>query len=298
MSGSPDLPPDWDPESDSLEELVHRMFASDGPRPQAGSTAGTTFLESSDTGRPISPRPSPLPPVPTVVAPQAATAVARELPDRVATGAGRVHVMTSGLAGAIVLALSLAGWQVHTGAPGTAGGGQVTGPANTLATASSLSTEPEPVVDPQAGAAMAINVPPVPPAPLPAPVDIAFGARGDVEDGWRIGVSRPYRCTVLMAIPVLQQDGTRIVRVTVTLVNNTDRPQRADMWSLRAMAGDAPAEMVLWPAAGFRGVPDVDLAPDRSVRFLVAVRIPDQRTQLKISADRETATRAVLAGTL
>ena len=37
-----------------------------------------------------------------------------------------------------------------------------------------------------------------------------------------------------MAIPVLQQNGTRIVRVTVTLINNTGRPQRAKTWSLTA----------------------------------------------------------------
>ena len=83
-----------------------------------------------------------------------------------------------------------------------------------------------------------------------------------------------------------QQNGTRIVRVTVTLINNTGRPQRAKTWSLTARVGDLPAEMVLWPEEGYREVPDVILGPHRSARFMIAVRIPYQRTQLKINADR------------
>ena len=40
------------------------------------------------------------------------------------------------------------------------------------------------------------------------------------------------------------------------------------------------------------------LAPGRSVRFLVAVRIPDRRTQVEITAHRADAPRAVLSGSL
>ena len=206
---------------------------------------------------------------------------------------------TYALAGAIVLTGSLAGWQVLTHAPVTTSTVTATGPVGQSAAVPSPPIEPPAATDPQPQADMALPGPtPEAVAAAPPPVDIAFGTRGDVQDGWRIAVTRPYPCTVLMAIPVLQQNGTRIVRVTVTLVNNTAAPQRTNTWSLTAIAGDAPAEMVLWPEERFRGVPDVLLPPKRSVRFMIAVRVPDQRTQLKINADRETATRAVLAGTL
>lgn len=211
----------------------------------------------------------------------------------------RARVPTYALAGAILLTGSLAGWQVLTHAPVTTSTAAATGPAGHSTAVPTPPTEPPAAADPQSQAAMALPDPtPEPVAAAPAPVDIAFGTRGDVQDGWRIAVTRPYPCTVLMAIPVLQHNGTRIVRVTITLVNNTDAPQRTNTWSLTATAADAPAEMVLWPRERFRGVPDVLLTPKRSVRFMIAVRVPDQRTQLKISADRDTTTRAVLAGTL
>jgi hypothetical protein len=210
-----------------------------------------------------------------------------------------VRVKTYALTGAILVAGSLAGWQVLAEAPATTSATAATGPAARSAAMPSPPTEALAAGYPQAEAVRTLpDTTPAPIAAAPAPVDIAFGTRGDLEDGWRIAVTRPYRCTVLMAIPVLQQNSTRIVRVTVTLVNNTGRPQRANTWSLTATASDAPAEMVLWPREGFRGVPDVLLAPKRSVRFMIAVRVPEQRSRLKISADRETTTRAVLAGTL
>ncbi len=127
---------------------------------------------------------------------------------------------------------------------------------------------------------------------------MTFGARANLGDGWRLAASRPYPCDVLMVIPVLQQPGTRIMRVTLTLTNRTDGPQRASSWQLAASADGRPAELVLWPAERFRGVPDVTLAPRRSVRFLVAVRIPDRPTQLEITASRDAQARAVLFGAL
>jgi len=101
-----------------------------------------------------------------------------------------------------------------------------------------------------------------------------------------------------MAIPVLQQDGTRIMRVTLTLTNRTGTPQPARIWRLAATADGTPAELVLWPAERFRGVPDVTLTPGRSVRFLIAIRVPERRVHLRIAAERDAAPGAVLAGTL
>ena len=40
------------------------------------------------------------------------------------------------------------------------------------------------------------------------------------------------------------------------------------------------------------------LTPGRSVRFLVAVRVPQERTQVEITARRADALRAVLGGSL
>ena len=186
------------------------------------------------------------------------------------------------------MALSLAGWLVRAGVP-----------PDTPDTIRPSLGETQPQVDPQAAVNMAPTSAIQPSAaPEPAPVGIAFGGRADVADGWQIAVTRPYLCTVLMAVPTLQKAGTRIVRVTITLVNGTGSAQPASAWSLAAAARGGPAELVLWPQEGFRGVPDVQLAPGRSVRFLIAIRIPDQPTQVEISANRGTATRAVLAGTL
>lgn len=295
VSDSPGLPEGWDPDSDSLEDLVRKMFDSDRSRPPDGSDARTEPPETHATDTAIGTRqPAPHPATPAVPRP----AAARPLPRRATTESARARVRTYALAGAVAVLGSLAGWQVLADAPVVTTAAPPTGRTGS-ASVPSPPTEPQAPANPQAEAAMVLPATAPEPVPVvPAPVGIAFGTRADIVDGWRIAVTRPYRCTVLMAIPVLQQNGTRIVRVTVTLINNTDRPQRAKTWSLTARAGDLPAEMVLWPEEGFRGVPDVILEPQRSARFMIAVRIPDQRIQLKINADRETVTRAVLAGTL
>ena len=191
------------------------------------------------------------------------------------------------LAAAILLVGVAAGWQISSApAPAPA-------PAADLALITPAPSSP-PVTTPPAPAAVAALTT----TPGPAPVGIPFGTRSDVGEGWRLAATRPYPCDVLMAIPVLQQDGTRIVRVTLTLTNRTGTAQPARVWELAATADRTPAELVLWPAERFRGVPDMTLAPGRSVRFLVAIRIPDGQTQLEITAQRASATRAVLNGTV
>jgi hypothetical protein len=135
-------------------------------------------------------------------------------------------------------------------------------------------------------------------APVALPVVAGFGKRTELADGWRLAASRPYLCDVLMAIPVLQKDGTRIMRVTLTLTNRTGAPQATRAWRLAATADGVPAELVEWPAAKFRGVPDRTLNAGRSVAFLVAIRVPEHPVQVRITAERDAAPRAVLAGTL
>jgi hypothetical protein len=272
------------------------MFDSDDSRPPGDPAAPTEPPETHGTDTAVGTRaPAPHPATPTAPHVPAAQPVSQ----RAATGSARARVTECALAGAIALLGFLAAWQVLADATVATNAAPLTDRAASSASVRSAPTQPEATADPQADAAMALpDMGPEPVTAVPAPVDVAFGTRADVEDGWRIAVTRPYPCTVLMAIPALQQNGTRIVRVTVTLINRTDRPQRAKTWSLTARTGDLPADMVLWPEEGFRGVPDVLLGPRRSARFMIAVRIPDQRTQLKINADRETVTRAVLAGTL
>ena len=70
------------------------------------------------------------------------------------------------------------------------------------------------------------------------------------------------------------------------------------MWKLAAIADGTPAELVLWPAERFRGVPDMTLESGRSVGFLVAFRVPEHSVQVRITAERDAAPRAVLTGTL
>ena len=296
VSDPPRLPEGWDPASDSLENLVRRMFDSDDARPPADPAAPIKPPETHGTDTAIGTKqPAPHPATPTV--PRAPAA--QPVPQRAATGSARARLTECALIGVIALLGFLAAWQVLADAPVATKAAPLTDRAGSSASVRVEPTQLEAAADPQAEAARALpNMAPEPVTAVPAPVDVAFGTRADVEDGWRIAVTRPYPCTVLMAIPALQQNGTRIVRVTVTLINKTDRPQRAKTWNLTARAGDLPADMVLWPEEGFRGVPDVLLEPRRSARFMIAVRIPDQRTQLKINADRETVTRAVLAGTL
>jgi len=135
-------------------------------------------------------------------------------------------------------------------------------------------------------------------APVALPVVTGFGKRTELADGWRLAASRPYPCDALMAIPVLQQDGTRIMRVTLTLTNRSGAPQATRAWRLAATADGAPAELVEWPAAMFRGVPDTTLNAGRSVGFLVAIRVPEHPVQVRITAERDATPRAVLAGTI
>jgi hypothetical protein len=136
------------------------------------------------------------------------------------------------------------------------------------------------------------------PAPaLPAAVAVPFaGGRVDVGGGWRIGVSRPYLCPVLMTIPSLASGDSRMVRMTVTIVNVTGAAQPARAWTLQATADGSPVEMILWPSAGFRGVPDRVLAPGERVRFLVAVRLPAQRVAVEVAAAHPSGVRAALTG--
>ena len=160
-------------------------------------------------------------------------------------------------------------------------------------------TAPTPVAAPVAPTALpapSANPPTV--APMVLPVVAGFGKRTELADGWRLAASRPYLCDVLMAIPVLQKDGTRIMRVTLTLTNRTGAPQATRAWRLAATADGVPAELVEWPAANFRGVPDRTLNAGRSVGFLVAIRVPEHPVQVRITAERDAAPRAVLAGTL
>jgi hypothetical protein len=196
------------------------------------------------------------------------------------------------LATAIVLVGGAAGWQVHAARPPAAA---VPAPPAVSKQAAAPTTAPltPPVSPAPAATAAALTA-----AVAPAPVAIPFGTRSDVGEGWRLATTRPYLCDVLMAIPVLQRDGTRIIRVTLTLTNRTGTTQPARAWELAAAANGVPAELVLWPAERFRGVPDVTLTPGRSVRFLVAVRVPQDRTQLEITARRADAPRAVLGGSL
>lgn len=293
MGGSSELPRDWNPDTDSLQDLVHGMFhdqhasepdAQPPSTPQPPPTAPT-----APTAATASP-PGPPPPADQQQAPTPPPGLPRSPP-----GPLRGRLAAPALATAVLLTATLAGWQILAA---------TTAPAPTTYAAQADPTAvPTPASSP-AGRPPAVAAPVLPtPAPVsapaaPAPVVIDFGTRSEVGDGWRLAASRPYLCDVLMAIPVLQQDGTRIMRVTLTLTNRSGTPQPTRIWRLAATADATPAEFVLWPAAGFRGIPDMTLTPGRSVRFLVAIRVPEHRVDLRIAAERDAAPRAVLAGTL
>jgi hypothetical protein len=260
MGGMPEPPRDWDPKTDSLQDLVHAMFQDD-PKEQAA--------------RPASSENPPLP---------AAENQGRPPPSRSARRSrsltGRLSAPV--LAVAALVTAGLAGGQILTAA---------TAPAPLAAPAVAPTTAPIPTT--------AVPTPqPVLPAAAPQPVALGFGKRSTMPDGWSLASSRPYLCDVLMAIPVLQKDGTRIMRVTLTLTNRTGVPQATRQWRVAATADGAPAEFVLWPAERFRGVPDTTLNAGRSVRFLVAFRVPLRPVQVRINAERDAAPGAVLAGTL
>ncbi|HEX3259073.1 MAG TPA: hypothetical protein VHS35_11195 [Pseudonocardia sp.] len=249
MGGLSEPPRGWDPDKDSLEDLVHAMFQDDPEEPDARSSAAAAPPQAAVADRPR-----------------------RQAPPRSRLPAGRFAAPA--LAVAAVVTAGLAAGQILTATPA--------GPVPAAAPAS-----------PRTAARVA---PPTPAAPAPVVVD--FGKRTQLADGWRLAASRPYLCDVLMAVPVLQKDGTRIMRVTLTLTNRTGAPQATRPWRLTATADGAPAELVLWPAARFRGVPDTTLSAGRSVGFLVAFRVPEHPVQVRISAERDAAPGAVLAGTL
>jgi hypothetical protein len=258
MGGMPEPPRSWDPEKDSLEDLVHAMFQDDPKEPEAAAAAPPQAAAADRPKRQAPPRSRPR----------------TRLPARLAAPALAVAALvTAGLAGGQILTAT-------TPVPVAAPAGP-TGPPTSGA-------------NPRTAAQVA---PPVPVA-APPPVVIDFGKRTQLADGWRLAASRPYLCDVLMAVPVLQKDGTRIMRVTLTLTNRTGAPQATRPWRLAATADGAPAELVLWPAAKFRGVPDTTLNAGRSVGFLVAFRVPEHPVQVRITAERDAAPGAVLAGTL
>jgi hypothetical protein len=249
MGGLSEPPRGWDPDKDSLEDLVHAMFQDDPEEPDARSSAAAATPRAAVADRPR-----------------------RQAPPRSRLPAGRFAAPA--LAVAALVTAGLAGGQILTATPA--------GPVPAAAPAS-----------PRTAAQVA-----PPTSAAPAPVVVDFGTRTQLADGWRLAASRPYLCDVLMAVPVLQKDGTRIMRVTLTLTNRTGAPQATRPWRLTATADGAPAELVLWPAARFRGVPDTTLSAGRSVGFLVAFRVPEHPVQVRISAERDAAPGAVLAGTL
>jgi hypothetical protein len=249
MGGLSEPPRGWDPEKDSLEDLVHAMFRDDPREPDAE--------RSTEAPKPAA-RPAP---------------AERSRPSRPRRRAGRLAAPA--LAVAALVTAGLAGGQIVT------------------------ATTPTPVVAPASPAALPTpQADPRTAAPVALPVVVDFGKRTDLADGWRLAASRPYPCDALMAIPVLQEDGTRIMRVTLTLTNRAGAPQATRGWRLAATADGAPAELVEWPAAMFRGVPDTTLDAGRSVGFLVAIRVPEHPVQVRITAARDAAPRAVLAGVL
>jgi hypothetical protein len=249
MGGLSEPPRGWDPDKDSLEDLVHAMFQDDPEEPDARSSAAAAPPQAAVADRPR-----------------------RQAPPRSRLPAGRFAAPA--LAVAAVVTAGLAAGQILTATP----------------------AGPVPAAAPTSPRTAARIAPPTPAAPAPVVVD--FGKRTQLADGWRLAASRPYLCDVLMAVPVLQKDGTRIMRVTLTLTNRTGAPQATRPWRLTATADGAPAELVLWPAARFRGVPDTTLNAGRSVGFLVAFRVPEHPVQVRISAERDAAPGAVLAGTL
>ena len=250
MGGLPEPPRGWDPDKDSLEDLVHAMFQDDPKEPDARSSAAAAPARVAVADRPK-----------------------RQAPPRSHLPGGRFAAPA--LAVAAVVTAGLAAGQILTATPA--------GPVPAAAPASPRT---------------AVQVAQPTPAAPPPPVVVDFGKRTQLADGWRLAASRPYLCDVLMAVPVLQKDGTRIMRVTLTLTNRTGAPQATKPWRLTATADGAPAELVLWPAARFRGVPDTTLNAGRSVGFLVAFRVPEHPVQVRITAERDAAPGAVLAGTL
>jgi hypothetical protein len=294
VASSPDLPRGWDPRSDSLEDLVRTLFDEDDLRRAADEgAAGTGQSEPVNPPQPAPAIPAQLgsePGQPRPVDPEPGPVTSR-------TTGGTVRprfypLAVAALATATVLVGGAAGWQVHAARAPAAGVTAATAVSN-RATAPTTAPLPPPVSPAPTATVAALTA-----AVAPAPVAIPFGTRSDVGEGWRLATTRPYLCDVLMAIPVLQQDGTRIIRVTLTLTNGTGTTQPARAWELAAAADGVPAELVLWPTERFRGVPDVTLTPGRSVRFLVAVRVPQERTRMEITARRADALRAVLGGSL
>src|SRR5258705_10168313 len=98
--------------------------------------------------------------------------------------------------------------------------------------------------------------------------------------------------------PVRQKAAAGIRGVPRTLPTRTGPPRATPRGRWAGTAEGAPAEFVLWPAERFRGVPDMTLNAGRSVRFLVAFRVPERPVQVRINAERDAAPGAVLAGTL
>ncbi len=109
-------------------------------------------------------------------------------------------------------------------------------------------------------------------------------------DGWQVKIIAMYDCPVLMAISRLTTAAfPRILRMSVTLVNSTDRPQAATAWVLSATVNGAPVTMITYPGTEYIGVPQKTIAPGRSVVFPVAVPLPRGRTDLAIEAVHDQA---------
>lgn len=198
---------------------------------------------------------------------------------------------TAAAGGLLAVGIGFAGWQAFAGAERTSN--EQTGDVVTVAEADAPVVV-VPGLDGQSGDGLI--EPSATTVSIPALVgSAAFGERTELG-GWRMAVTKPYPCPVLRTVPALMTSDSQLIRMTVTLVNNTDSAQQARSWVLDATADGRPAELVIWPAAGFHGVPDRLLAPGESVRFLVAARVPNERTRFELGATRAAADRLTFGG--
>ncbi|MGQ0577194.1 MAG: hypothetical protein ACT4RN_23775 [Pseudonocardia sp.] len=125
----------------------------------------------------------------------------------------------------------------------------------------------------------------------PIPAEAAFGERLVRADGWTIEIDEPRAVKAADDID-LPAGAERGIVVDVVLTNTGAEPRGTAGWTVKAIVGSAPVEVL--PDGG---APSRTIRPGASLTFPVAVPMPEDTTDLQLEAAPPAGVPSLFVGT-
>lgn len=136
-----------------------------------------------------------------------------------------------------------------------------------------------------------VEPPPAVPVAAPAASEAAFGQRLQRADGWTIEIGEPRAPKSGDDVDV-PADADRVVVLDVVLTNTGVEPRGTSGWTLKAIVGSTPVDVL--PEAG---APSRTIRPGASMSFPIAVPMPEGTTDLQLEAAPEDGAPSLFVGT-